>query len=139
MAYDLKTEIREAIVAGEEALVSLREAKRYLSSAGNWGLWDIFSRRSMIVTFVKHTKINKAISCIDVAKNDLRRFREELDEVDDYLPNVRIGEFMTFADFFFDGFVADVMMQTKISNAKSQVDDAIYQVESIVNRLRREI
>lgn len=138
MAYDLTTEIREAIVAGEKALVSLREAKHYLSSAGNWGLWDILGG-GMIVSFVKHTKINKAMECMDNAKNDLRRFRKELDDVDDYLPNISVGDFMTFADFFFDGFVADVLMQTKISNAKSQVNEAIYQVESIVNRLKREI
>lgn len=138
MAYDLTTEIREAIVAGEKALVSLREAKQYLSSAGNWGLWDILGG-GMIVSFVKHTKINKAMECMDNAKNDLRRFRKELDDVDDYLPNISVGDFMTFADFFFDGFVADVLMQTKISTAKSQVNEAIYQVESIVNRLKREI
>ena len=43
MAYDLEKEKREAIVAGQRALNSLRAAQNELNSAKNWGLWDMFS------------------------------------------------------------------------------------------------
>lgn len=43
---------------------------------------------------------------------------------------------MTFADFFFDGFLADVMVQSKINNAKKQVDEAIRRVEEVLVKLR---
>ncbi len=45
--------------------------------------------------------------------------------------------FLTFADFFSDGFVADVLVQSKISNAKKQCDDAIRRVKDIRNQLAR--
>ena len=35
-------EIREAIDAADNALDHLRSARRYLDSAGNWGLLDMF-------------------------------------------------------------------------------------------------
>ena len=50
--------------------------------------------------------------------------------------NIDVGGFLTFADFFFDGFLADVMVQSKINNAKRQVDEAIRRVENVLGRLR---
>ena len=47
-----------------------------------------------------------------------------------------MGDFLTFADFFFDGFLADVMVQSKINNAKKQVDEAIRRVEEVLVKLR---
>lgn len=138
MDYQLSIQIREAIQAGEQALSSLRESKSYLQSAGNWGLLDILGG-GFVVNLIKHSKVNDASRCMEKARNDIRRFRNELDDVDDYLPNIQVGDFLTFADFFFDGFVADVMMQSKIGKARRQVDEAMYQVESIVNRLRYEL
>ena len=48
---------------------------------------------------------------------------------------INMNDFLTFADFFFDGFVMDVIVQSKISNAKRQCDDAIRQVETIREKL----
>lgn len=138
MAHDINKEIHEAIYAGENALRSLNEAQKYLNSAGNWGLVDIFGG-GFLTDMIKHSKINNARQCMETARQDLRRFQRELDDVDDYLPNIEVGDFLTFADFFFDGFLADVFVQSKISDAKQKVSDAIYQVQSIVNRLRQEI
>lgn len=42
-----KKEIREAIQAGEAALVSIENAREKLGSAKNWGLFDIFGGRSL--------------------------------------------------------------------------------------------
>ncbi len=138
MAFGFEKEVEEAIRAGETALVSLKEAQGYLNSAGNWGLVDIFGG-GFITNFMKHSKLNKSRQCMENARQDLRRFRMELDDVDDYLPNIEVGEFLTFADFFFDGFVADIFVQSKIGDAKKQVADAIWQVTSIVNRLKNEL
>lgn len=138
MAYEYEKEIREALHAGERALVSLRNAQSYLNSAGNWGIVDILGG-GLLTDLIKHSKIRNATQCMETARQDLRAFQRELDDVDEYLPNVKVGDFMTFADFFFDGFVADIFVQSKIGDAKKQVSDAIYQVESIVNRLRNEL
>ncbi len=65
------------------------------------------------------------------------RFENELRDVQDmnYL-NVEISGFLTFADFFFDGLLSDLLVQSKIADARAKVDDAIYRVQNIVYRLR---
>lgn len=57
-------------------------------------------------------------------------FSKELRDVSGY-SSIHISEFLTFADFVFDGFLADVLVQSKISEAKKQCDDAIRQVSAI--------
>ncbi|MFT3982870.1 MAG: hypothetical protein QM697_03095 [Lachnospiraceae bacterium] len=138
MSYDVNKEIREAISAGERALNSLREAQDYLKSAGNWGIVDILGG-GLITDLIKHSKLNNASECMEAARQDLRSFQRELDDVNEYLPNIQIGDFLTFADFFFDGFIADMFVQSKIGDAKEQVAEAIDQVERIVSRLRKEL
>lgn len=111
-----------AIRAGEKALYSLKEARDILSSASNWGLLDIFGGNGF-TGFMKHMKIDKARNVLDKARQDLWEFRNELS----YLPeiNINIDGFLTFADFFFDGFLSDVFVQSRINDAKRQLDDAI--------------
>ena len=138
MAYEVEKEVREALHAGEQALMSLQEAQRYLNSAGNWGIVDILGG-GLITDLIKHSKMNNAQQCMETAKQDLRQFQQELDDVEEYLPNINVGDFLTFADFFFDGFITDIFVQSRISDSKKQVAEAIFQVESIVNRLKAEL
>ena len=138
MAYEVEKEVREALHAGKQALMSLQEAQRYLNSAGNWGIVDILGG-GLITDLIKHSKMNNAQQCMETAKQDLRQFQQELDDVDEYLPNIKVGDFLTFADFFFDGFITDIFVQSRISDSKKQVAEAIFQVESIVNRLKAEL
>ena len=50
--------------------------------------------------------------------------------------NIDIDGFLTFADFFFDGIIADYLVQSKIRDARSQVEEAIEQVSRILDSLR---
>lgn len=135
--YDRDKEIREAVRAGERALSSLREAERQLNSAGNWGLVDIFGGNT-ISGLVKHMKVNNASRCVDDARRDLAVFRDELGDIRDIEGlNVDIDGFLTFADFFFDGFVADIFVQSKIRKGQQEVKEAIRRVEDILQALRR--
>lgn len=135
--YDRDKEIREAVGAGERALSSLREAERQLNSAGNWGLVDIFGGNT-ISGLMKHMKVNNASRCVDDARKDLAVFRDELGDIRDIEGlNVDIDGFLTFADFFFDGFVADIFVQSKIREGQRQVKEAIRRVEDILQALRR--
>ena len=129
-------ERQEAIDAGERALDSLYGVRKELESAGNWGLLDMFGG-GMFITFVKHSKMNDAQRYMERAKRDLAAFSRELADVSETL-NINSGDFLTFADYFFDGFVADMMVQSRIRDAQRQVDDAIYRVESILSRLRNQ-
>ena len=49
--------------------------------------------------------------------------------------DIDVGGFLQFADYFFDGFVADWMVQSKIGKGRKQVQQAIRQVERIRNKL----
>lgn len=51
--------------------------------------------------------------------------------------HLNIGDFLTFADFFFDGLIADYMVQSHIHQTREQVNHAITQVERILSELRR--
>ena len=52
-------------------------------------------------------------------------------------PDIDMDGFISFADIFFDNFLVDMFVQNKLSQAKRQVQDAIYQVEMIVEQLEK--
>ena len=114
MGYDIEKEKREAIEAGRRALNSLSAAKE------------------------NHSKMDHAKQNMDQAKYDLRNFSRELNDVNMACDlHIDTGDFLSFADYFFDGFVVDWMVQDRINTAKRQVEEAIRRTESIVNQLQR--
>ena len=128
-------EIDEAIRAGQRARTSLLQAKDCLKSAGNWGLLDMFGG-GLITTFVKRSKMNDAERLVQQARSDLKQFKKELADVETIADfHVETGNFLTFADYFLDGLLADWLVQSKIQDAKKQVDDAIEKVEKILRQL----
>ena len=135
----MKREMKEAMDAGERALTSLRNAQEKLNSAGNWGLFDMFGG-GLFSTIMKRSKMDDAQQLMEAAKSDLKRFQRELKDVNIPLDlRMEVGSLLSFADFFFDGFVADYLVQSKISEAKEQVSDAIIRVEQILNELKRKM
>lgn len=135
----MRQEMEEAIDAGERALISLRMAQEKLNSAGNWGLFDMFGG-GLFSTMIKRSKMDDASKLMETAKSDLKCFQKELKDVNVPLDmRMEVGSFLSFADFFFDGFVADYLVQSKISDAKEQVSDAIIRVEQILNELKRKM
>lgn len=126
-------ELREAREAGARALNSLREAKQHMDSARGWGLLDIFGG-GMLTTMIKHSKMDNAKDCIRRAQWDLQAFSQELRDVN--LEGVELDGFSSFADYFFDGFLADMMVQSRINRAREQLDVAIRRVEDILRQLR---
>ncbi len=134
--YDAERERQEAIRAGERALNSLRDAEHYLGGARLWGIVDLFGGGGFS-GFLKHAKLNDASRSLERAKADLRLFQNELRDVRAIQDmKIDVGGFLTFADFFFDGIIADWLVQSKIQNARQQVSDAISQVEWILGQLR---
>ena len=132
-------EIREAIAAGERALSSLYVAQDKLNSARGWGIFDMLGG-GFIADFIKHSKMEEASKSMEEAKYSLQRFRKELSDVNgNFNLQLNIGGFLSFADFFFDGFVADYLVQSKISDARRQVEDAIVKVSRILEELKRSL
>lgn len=137
MSYNWEKERMEAIGAGYRALESLREAQHNLNSAKNWGIWDMFGG-GFISTMAKHSKMDRAKQNMEQAKYDLRQFSRELNDVNmtGYF-DIETGDFLSFADWFFDGFIVDWMVQDRIHQAAAQVAEAIYRVEDILRRLEQ--
>lgn len=130
-----RQEIDEAIRAGNRARYSLFQAKDCLKSAGNWGLVDIIGG-GLFVTFVKRSRMKDAERLVQQARNDLMQFRKELADVSAIAEfHIETGNFLAFADYFLDCFVTDLLVQSKIQDAKKQVDDAIEKVERVLQQL----
>lgn len=136
MGNNMMEEVREATYAGERALTSLKTAQDELSSAKSWGIVDLLGG-GLITDMIKHSKMDRASSYMETAKHDLRVFQRELKDVTVHTDfQINVGDFLKFADFFFDGIVADYLVQSKIADAKKEVDKAIRQVEDILADLR---
>ncbi|MCD8023162.1 MAG: hypothetical protein LUF30_09395 [Lachnospiraceae bacterium] len=113
-------EIREAITAANRALDSLENAERELKGAKNWGIFDLVGG-GMLTTMMKHGRMDKAQRQIEDAKYYLQMLRKELRDIDVPMDfNVDVGGFLSFADLFFDGAVADWMVQSRIIAAQRQ-------------------
>lgn len=135
MSYDYEKERREAIAAGNRALDSLREAYRELDSARGWGIYDIIGG-GLFSSLIKHSKMDAAQECLQAAKSDLQRFETELQDLNQFEDiNLDTRDFLGFADLLFDGLLADVMMQSRINEARRKIDTAISRVEDILRRL----
>ena len=136
----MKREMQEAVQAGERALQSLYAARDKLGSARNWGIFDMLGG-GFISDFVKHSKMNDAAALMEQAKSDIQRFQRELRDVQVSLDlRMEIGSEMCIRD---SGLVADYMVQSKIADAREQVDDAINRIEKILadvkNRMNGEV
>ena len=132
MSKTMTEEVREARTAGIRALNSLRQAQRCLDSARGWGVLDILGG-GLITNLVKHSKLSDAQRCVDQARYDLDAFRRELADVN--VPDVQIDGFLGFADFFFDGFLADFMVQSRINESRARLEDACRRVEDVLRML----
>ena len=106
--------MKEAMDAGERALATLKSAQEKLNSASNWGVFDMFGG-GLFSTIMKRSKMTDAQNLMETAKMDLKLFQKELKDVNVPLDlRIEVGSFLSFADFFFDGFVADYLVQSKI-------------------------
>lgn len=137
--YDREKEIKEAIAACDNALYYLNNANTHLNSAGGWGILDILGG-GFVSTLVKHSKMSDAKNDLENAKRAIQILKNELMDVDRVVSlDIDTGDFLTFADFFFDGFVADWLVQSKIRSAQKQVNDAIYSIENIKYQLMQNL
>lgn len=112
-------ELKEAINAGDAVLEEINGVINSLRSAQSWGTWDLLGG-GLISTAVKHSRINDARDSVHRVQQKLMIFSRELKDVNPYLKSgvaIDIGGFATFADYFFDGLIADWIVQSRIKNS----------------------
>lgn len=116
-------ELEEALSAGENAKRLLGQVQDDLDSARGWGTWDMLGG-GLIATMAKYDRLDSAQSSIRAAQRALSDFRTELADVSQLqVPNIQIGEFATFADYFFDGIFSDWYVQSSIKTAQEGVSE----------------
>jgi len=133
MAFE--QELDEALEVADYALDSLRKTESDLDSASSWGMFDILGG-GLISTLIKHNDMDDAQAHMEEAKGALEKLGQELKDVD-YQINLdfTVSDFLSFADYFFDGLLADLFVQDRIDEAEQQVKEAITKVESIRDHL----
>ncbi|WP_438347682.1 hypothetical protein ACP8HI_18680 [Paenibacillus sp. FA6] len=128
-------ELKEAIQAGNLVVNSLESAMDALKTAGNWGTYDLLGG-GMISTHLKHSNIDKAMGYVHDAQSELGAFARELKDVQMSLSvEIEIGDFLKFSDYFFDGFISDWMVQGRINDTLTQVENKMDAVEKLINLL----
>ena len=134
-----RQEVQEALQAADEADRCLRDARNSLQKASNWGILDMLGG-GFLSTFLKRGNMGDARASMERANAAMQRLRRELDDVE-HLSGLQLEmhDFLSFADYFFDGFLADVLVQGRINEAKRQVDDALSEVERIRYQLKRQL
>jgi len=129
-------EIEEAVAAGREVLTSLDRVLGSLGKARNWGVWDVMGG-GLLADLAKHSHIDDARAEASRTQVLLRNFNTELADVQIHGSiRVETGGFAKFADFFFDGLIADFVMQSKITNARDSVARVRSQVNAALEQLR---
>ncbi|HBI56158.1 MAG TPA: hypothetical protein DG577_04630 [Firmicutes bacterium] len=131
----LLKEIREAVSAGRGVIKCLDSAFESLGSAKSWGVWDIWGG-GLLADLAKHSHIDDAQDSVQRAQVLLRRFNTELADVRTFGHMAfETGGFAKFADFFFDGLIADYVMQSKIKNSQDSVVEVRSQVIAVLSKL----
>lgn len=132
---DFKREVIEAIEAADVALRCLNNAKCSLTSARNWGVYDMFGG-GMFSTFIKRDKMTESQKHMDSAKYALRKLEKELKDVDSITDlNFDTDGFIYFADYFFDSFLVDWIVQGQINEARQKIDETISSIETVKHNL----
>ena len=131
-----KKEIDEAILASKDLILSLMSAKEDLSSAKNWGMFDILGG-GLIPSAVKHDHIKRASQYIKDASEKARRLMRELEDLKPYF-NIEFIEINALArtfDTFFDNVFSDFSIQHEIDTAYENISQNFDSAEALHAKL----
>ena len=128
-------EISQAIAAGIGTLSEIDRAIRSLEQAKAWGFGDLLGG-GVLVDLAKHTEIDAARDSITAVQMRISLFKRELADVQASANiHIDIGDLDTFLDFFFDGLIADWIVQSKIEETLTQANQAKFIIKDVVSKL----
>ncbi|MGE4484194.1 MAG: hypothetical protein AB7C97_03650 [Oscillospiraceae bacterium] len=132
-------ELDEAISAGDAAMWQVNSIENSLGSAEGWGTWDLLGG-GLISDLAKHSHLDDAQAGAEHLQILLSRFQTELADVyiNPQLGAVNVEGFLRFADYFFDGLIADWSVlshihdsQASVARVKQQVGDALSKLHTL--------
>ena len=103
--------------------------------ARDWGHWDLLGG-GLMVTAVKHEKINRARQALYKVQHHLYHFNRELGDIRASDVMVRFDGLTQFADFFFDGLIVDWIVQSGINRSLDNTRELYKSVLHIIHQLK---
>lgn len=132
-----RKEINDVRQIINQLLPLIDQAEAKFRSARNWGFFDILGG-GLITDLIKHSKLGAASNIMNQINYLLHDLQRELKDI--VIPvdfTMSVGSFATFADFVFDGILADVYMQSKIMQSMNQIQELRHRLFLLSNELNR--
>ena len=129
-------ELEEALDVGYRAFDIVEKILSELNEAYSLAEWDTFMD-SFLIDAQKHEHLHTAQDMIQDLRDELRRFKTELADVNiEGDIQIEMDDFSKFADWFFDNIFTDWEIKDKIANSLSQADETRGQITSTINLLK---
>lgn len=130
-----RIELDQAVQAGRGALSTIDAIIDKLQNAQNWGTFDLIGG-GLISDIAKHGNLGDAAQLTYTLQKQIHAFQKELSDISIHADfSVPISDFLKFADFAFDGLIADWLVLDKINSSLSQASHTRNQIASAVHQL----
>jgi hypothetical protein len=116
-------ETREAMQACEQAIDLTEAALDSMSSAANWGTWDLWGG-GIIASSIKHQKVDDGLVHVQRLNAAMSRLRREMGDVGlslDVPVGLEAGSTARVFDVWFDNIFSDWNMQDRIETMQESV------------------
>lgn len=132
-------ELSEAIAAGTEALRTTADILQNIESAKDWATFDLLGG-GFLTDKAKHDKLDDAQQLVQQLQVQLQGFNKELSDITiRTCIQVNIDDMLKFADFFFDGLLADATVLDRIKKSLIQVSQTREDILAILRQLQDEL
>lgn len=121
----------------DEILPLVTDAKDRLQGARIFGVADVLGG-GFLMDLIKHVQINKASRSMEEVSCRLEELKKCLGEIrmgSDY--RMEVNGLLTFADFFFDGFIFDTVMLSRIWSSVNELESLEGKLHECRNALSR--
>lgn len=132
----MSPEVNGAMNTLNRLIPLVEDAERQFKGARNWGFLDLLGGETL-TDIIKHYKLHKAKNIMDEVDYLLHQLSQQLGGID--MPaeyRMELGGFSTFADFLFDGVLADAYMFSKIMSSLDQVQKLKFKLYTLKDKLQ---
>lgn len=129
----------EAREAGGKVMGALMKTQTTLSEAETWGTLDMLGG-GIMTTALKQGKLGEVQGLIKELKILFSHYKIELNDIGKRIDlDLNIDSLTTFADYFFDNFFTDWVVQSKIGATKQQVQSALEIVRGQLDQMQEQL
>lgn len=128
-------EIDEALKACDDTIRSIDKVIDKLSSAKNWGFYDILGG-GFFSSLIKHNKMNDAEYLIDDVNKNIKNLQKELNDINiDFRGYESSSSLNKILDIAFDNALFDVLTQNNINKNLRSLKSLKHDVEDIKRKV----